>query len=115
MKKYSLLILILSIFLTAAHPSLQFIGSTGLYDDDDGQNTSSTAKIIGNDKMTLSFYVKNTNGFEIAGSIIAQSGVKFDTCGSTGPTVNWGSKVLDQPPGFSWNNAFNMDTWEEVY
>ena len=59
--------------------------------------------------------IYHTNEFEIAGSIIAQSGVKFDTCGSTGPTVNWGSKVLNQPPGFSWDNAFNRGTWEEVY
>ena len=59
--------------------------------------------------------ISNTNNFQIAGSIITQSGVTFDTCGGTGPVVNWGSKVLEEPPGFSWPGALNMGTWEEVY
>jgi hypothetical protein len=59
--------------------------------------------------------VMKTNDFRIDGSIIAQSSITFDTCGGTGPDINWGSKVLDEPPGFSWMGPLTMGTWEEVY
>lgn len=60
--------------------------------------------------------IKNTDDLRSDGSITAQSSITFNTCGGTGPDINWGSKVLDEPPGFTWGGGgIIMGTWEEVY
>ncbi|MGA1840782.1 MAG: hypothetical protein ACMUIU_09175 [bacterium] len=60
--------------------------------------------------------ITKTDDFRIDGSIIAQSSITFDTCGGTGPYINWGSRVLDEPPGFTWSGGgIIISAWEEVY
>ncbi|MGA1865633.1 MAG: hypothetical protein ACMUHX_11295 [bacterium] len=60
--------------------------------------------------------IKNTDDFRSDASIIAQSSITFDTCYGTGPDINWGSRVLDEPPGFTWGGGgIIMGAWEEVY
>jgi hypothetical protein len=60
--------------------------------------------------------ITKTDDFRSDGSIIAQSSITFDTCGGTGPDINWGSKVLDESPGFTWSGGgIIMGAWEEVY
>jgi hypothetical protein len=80
-----------------------------------------TLDAVNNFQITGIMYAKsqieinNSSNFINNGSLISPTYIKFSRCDPV-MNINWGSKVLDEPPGFTWGGGSGiiMGTWDEA-